>query len=347
MEAKIKWLSSVPNNQKKLPAPFWIAEELTARLYAKGEARIGVNDLKDVLLGCGKEGGRDASMAPRSLTEEEADKIVSDFLSFSGSPTATDVNFKLFLLQFTRMELFKAIRYLQALNPLSCPAPQIWNVLPTAVGKYQGEKMAKHLAPQGSGTVSLQALSAFYFKYEAVLAKDGVVGGSLSTVDISKELVLAAEEGAAAQLQLLLGSPLADPNAKDAFGRPLLQIAIESESEGCWRVLLGAKADANFRDNGGQTPLHSAVVDTNTSLLQDLVTAGVDLNSMNSNNQTALMVAAENGAESQASILIKAGADATLKNDEGQTALEIADENSEDDIVRMLGGNPDEEEAAK
>lgn len=322
--------------------PNWVSDELNAAIYASGLDRISKADLKKMILSCGKSTNPGAN-DPTQIPEGEVDQLLNDFFAYNDY--TENANLRIFIFQYTRMELFKTIRFLRSQYGNDLPVRQLCQALMGAAGRYQGDKMANHLCPdQFADTVALEKVAEFYFSYEAMLTKDATEGGVLCAFDIPKELLQAVEDNHAQQVKMLLTHPKGDPNAKDGNGSALLHIAVEAQYVEVYTVLLANGADPNILNRHGNTALHVALDDGNMDLLQELITAGCDVNMKSFDGQTALHLAVSVSNDFAVRALLQGKADPMLADSDGNTALALAKEEDDAEIVKLLD-TPAAEEA--
>jgi hypothetical protein len=142
--------------------------------------------------------------------------------------------------------------------------------------------------------------------YSIVVAGTLIVtalGPRLSADDeASRALVKAAASGERARVSALLKAG-ADPNGRDASGRPALVLAVASGRPEVVRALLRGGADPNQTDRSGWSGLHQA---------------------------------AESGALDAARALLDAGAEPDLRSRARSTPLDVAEQKGEAAIARLL-----------
>jgi ankyrin repeat protein len=119
----------------------------------------------------------------------------------------------------------------------------------------------------------------------------------------------------------------ADPDARDAEGRPPLVSAILGNSVALLGLLLESRADANATDLHGWTPLHFAAQEVLPQMASLLVAKGANVDAQdeegNSPLHRAVFSARDRGEVVH--ILRKAGAKPDLKNKAGETPRELAE----------------------
>lgn len=343
VDDRVNWFLQMP--PQSYPRPSWIADELTAKIYESGLDRISKEDLKKMIMSCGHASPVNPPSDPKPIPEEEVDQMLKDFFNYH---EYTDkCNLRIFLFQFTRKELFHTIRHLRSQFGKDTPVRQLQLALAGAAGTYQGGKMSRHLSPdQFADVISLNKVAEFYFKYEAMLTKDAVEGGILSTFDIPKEILQAVEDNAAKQVSMLLKHPKADPNMLDSFNTPLLHLAIAEQQVDVYNVLLKNGANPNILTKEGNTALHVALHDLNMDLLQELITSNADINLVATDGNTPLHTAVSICNDFAVRALLGAGADKTIQNKEGKTALDLATAENDKELVALLTDTPADEAPA-
>jgi hypothetical protein len=123
-----------------------------------------------------------------------------------------------------------------------------------------------------------------------------------SNDEASRALVKAAASGEVAGVSAALRSG-ANPNARDASGRPALVLAVASGRPETVRALLHGGADPNQTDRSGWSGLHQA---------------------------------AESGGLEAARALLDAGAEPDLRSRSRSTPLDVAEQKGETAIARLL-----------
>lgn len=98
------------------------------------------------------------------------------------------------------------------------------------------------------------------------------------------------EDGISAQLQLLVEKG-ANINAKDRYGRSVLQSSIQSNNPEVVKFLIDYGADLESTDNRGETALFNAVGLNNPTMVQLLIDHGANLEVKNEYGKTLLDVA--------------------------------------------------------
>ncbi len=184
----------------------------------------------------------------------------------------------------------------------------------------------------------------------------------------TRELLLAAREGDAAQVRSLVAggaavnhqdrsgmTPLmaasanghldivqalvaakADVNLKDASGRTALMAAAANRQVEIASALIAAKADVQARDAEGKTALLLAALAGEPEIVRALIKAGADVNAAPPSGESALIGASRRGDVAVVQVLVGGGADLSARSKEGKTALEIARRLSHHDVVAVL-----------
>jgi ankyrin repeat protein len=119
----------------------------------------------------------------------------------------------------------------------------------------------------------------------------------------------------------------ADPNARDAEGRPPLVSAILGNSVALVGLLLESKADVNATDPHGWTPLHFASEEVLPQMASLLLAKNADPNLKDDEGNTPLhrAVFSARGRDEVVRLLRKAGARDDVKNKAGETPRSLAD----------------------
>jgi uncharacterized protein len=119
----------------------------------------------------------------------------------------------------------------------------------------------------------------------------------------------------------------ADPDARDAEGRPPLVSAILGNSVALVGLLLESKADVNATDPHGWTPLHFAAQEVLPQMASLLLAKGANVNAADEEGNSPLHRAIffARGRYEVVQTLRKAGARPDLKNKAGETPRELAE----------------------
>jgi ankyrin repeat protein len=176
------------------------------------------------------------------------------------------------------------------------------------------------------------------------------------TPDQITDFAKAAKFDNVSEVNLLLKKGV-NPNTVDAYGNPMLILAIKDKSTNVIDLLLSNKnIDVDLSNKSGETPLMMASIDGNLPLVKTLVLAhkaqidhigwtplhyacakghlevaqflvanGATIDSLSVGNTTPLMMAVQSGNEQLVKFLLDKGADLQLKNNNGLTAIDIAD----------------------
>lgn len=115
----------------------------------------------------------------------------------------------------------------------------------------------------------------------------------------------------------------ANPNAKNADGRPMLMLAAQSGKQSVIKLLVSADADIDATDNQLRTPLFYAY---EYAVAKLLIRRGATINKRDSNGDTPLIHAVTRGKTNLTRALLEANADTTLRGSKGKTAKELAGE---------------------
>lgn len=153
-------------------------------------------------------------------------------------------------------------------------------------------------------------------------------------------LHLAAHNGNADLVKLLLEQKGMDVNGVDDFGRSALHHACLREKDDAAKILLAAGADADLYDKNGFTPLQLAVHMGNTDILPVFAEwqgDKADWNTRTAEKQESLLhLAVRHGMEAPVRKLIDLGADICTANEKGQSPLHLAIADNNSGIVDML-----------
>lgn len=122
-----------------------------------------------------------------------------------------------------------------------------------------------------------------------------------------RALLDAAARGDRARLSALLSAG-ADPDSRDAEGRPALLLAAASGRSGAVKALLQAGATADVATPSGWTPLHAAAAAGAVDVVRALLDADVDPDRPDRTRGTPLDVAEREGHDAVARLLRARGA---------------------------------------
>ena len=128
-----------------------------------------------------------------------------------------------------------------------------------------------------------------------------------------------------------------DPNSRDDFGTPLLNIAVRNDNEDFVKKLLdaGAEIDA-VSDDRGYTAVMDAVWRGNYDITKLLIEKGAELNTISKEGQSNLVLAVGADRVKICEILAKNGADPDIKDQMGMSAYGYATLFKKTEIVEIL-----------
>ncbi|KAH0543141.1 hypothetical protein FGG08_002486 [Glutinoglossum americanum] len=145
-------------------------------------------------------------------------------------------------------------------------------------------------------------------------------------------------------IQLLLGRPDIDLEAKDRLGRTALHWAAVCRSENLMRRLLlgssGRRADLRVRTPRGKTALHLAAAHGHAGIVGILLEHGADCKATSDGEWTALHMAAEKGHTEVVRVLLHSEANINAPTARGTTPLHWASSNGHAEVVRLLLSQP-------
>lgn len=150
---------------------------------------------------------------------------------------------------------------------------------------------------------------------------------------INQALILAAEEGKEALVQMLLENG-ANINFRDWVGSTALDFASTIGHEATVQVLLRNGANVNSKDDYGNSALHWAV--SYEGVVHMLVEEGSDVDAKNDDGQTPLCWSAQSGSTAVAAILLDQNADVNSQDVAGLTPLHKAALGGYKPIVELL-----------
>ena len=128
-----------------------------------------------------------------------------------------------------------------------------------------------------------------------------------------------------------------DPNARDDFGTPLLNIAVRNDNIDFVKKLLDAGAKINeASDDRGYTPVMDAVWRGNYEITKLLIEKGAELNTISKEGQSNLVLAVGADRIKICEILAQNGADPDIKDQMGMSAYGYATLFKKTEIVDIL-----------
>jgi len=128
-----------------------------------------------------------------------------------------------------------------------------------------------------------------------------------------------------------------DPNARDDFGTPLLNIAVRNDNEDFVKKLLAAGAEINaVSEDRGYTAVMDAVWRGNYEITKFLIEKGAELNTISKEGQSNLVLAVGADRTKICEILAKNGADPDIKDQMGMSAYGYATLFKKTEIVEIL-----------
>ncbi|KAK3730046.1 hypothetical protein QZH41_009561 [Actinostola sp. cb2023] len=129
----------------------------------------------------------------------------------------------------------------------------------------------------------------------------------------------------------------ADPNAKDRLGRTPLHLAVGSDAQGVFQILLRNRAtDLEARMDDGTSPLILAARFDLVDIVKDLIKAGAKVNNTDNKGKSALHWAASVNSHEVTAELTKNGAKKDLQDEKGQTPLFLGAREGSLEAVRIL-----------
>ena len=153
-------------------------------------------------------------------------------------------------------------------------------------------------------------------------------------------LHLAAHNGNAELVKLLLAQDGVDVNAPDAFGRSALHHACLREKDDAAKVLLAAGADTDMFDKNGFTPLQLGIFMGNADILPVFTAhygGKAGWNTRTAEKQESLLhLAVRHGSEMQVRRVLDLGVDLCAANAAGESPLHLAIATSNIHIAEML-----------
>jgi len=326
---RVNWFLQMP--KKEYPRAWYLTEELNQRLYALGKNAATETQLVEILTDCGKLASHDDDSKPRACTEKEATELVKEFVV--GFKQEEECLIKIFIMQWTRMELFQTVRYLWYTHGDSIPAEEVTKHVCAAAGKYQGGKICDHLETNSvhRKPIDIKTICEFYFTFEKML-KDNME--KLSSIDWDTELLAAVKDQHVSQVKIILSSPSAKPNiCFPTSNQSILHAAVEWDNKFLVQAILAGKADVNAKDPEGRTPLHLSLEDPDLSVVHSLLAAKADCTQISPDGTPVLHMAMNSGDESLITTLLEHGADVSQSDTDGKPALAYATELELDNAV--------------
>jgi len=127
-------------------------------------------------------------------------------------------------------------------------------------------------------------------------------------------LMVAAELGHTATVQVMLSAPVLDKDAQNSYGCSALLLAASNGHGACVDALVSAGADLNLSDRFGKTALIVAAENGFYDIVNRLVSASADVNAVSKRGVSALMLAAAKGHVDVCKCLTRHGADVKAEN---------------------------------
>jgi len=128
-----------------------------------------------------------------------------------------------------------------------------------------------------------------------------------------------------------------DPNARDDFGTPILNLAVRNDNEDFVKKLLNAGAQINaVSEDRGYTAVMDAVWRGNYEITKLLIEKGAELNTISKEGQSNLVLAVGADRIKICEILAKNGADPDIKDQMGMSAYGYATLFKKTEIVEIL-----------
>jgi ankyrin repeat protein len=146
-------------------------------------------------------------------------------------------------------------------------------------------------------------------------------------------LSLAAQNGDAAVVELLLATGTVEPDSEDDVGRTSLSWAAKDGHQAVVKLLLATgKVEPDHIDKYGRTPLEYAIDNADVAVIKLLLATG-----RVRSQRLSLHDAARNGHDAMVELLLAIGtADLNSKDECGQTPLSVASENGHASVVKLL-----------
>ncbi|MBO4639659.1 MAG: ankyrin repeat domain-containing protein [Treponema sp.] len=128
-----------------------------------------------------------------------------------------------------------------------------------------------------------------------------------------------------------------DPNSRDDFGTPLLNIAVRNDNLDFVKKLLDAGAKINeASEDRGYTPVMDAVWRGNYDITKFLIEKGAELNTISKEGQSNLVLAVGADRTKICEILAQNGADPDIKDQMGMSAYGYATLFKKTELVEIL-----------
>ncbi|MBO4639863.1 MAG: ankyrin repeat domain-containing protein [Treponema sp.] len=128
-----------------------------------------------------------------------------------------------------------------------------------------------------------------------------------------------------------------DPNSRDDFGTPLLNIAVRNDNEDFVKKLLDAGAEINASsDDRGYTAVMDAVWRGNYEITKLLIERGAELNTISKEGQSNLVLAVGADRTQICKILAENGADPDIKDQMGMSAYGYATLFKKTELIEIL-----------
>ena len=191
---------------------------------------------------------------------------------------------------------------------------------------------------QGQTSLSIAAKEGHAILVELLLGRDDV-DADHRDAEQNTPLSLAAASGHEAVVGMLVNRDDVDMNHKNVKGETPLSSAAREGHEAVVRLLLNKEAvDVNYKDVSGETPLFLAATEGYEAVVEVLMNReDVDLNSVNGRGDTPLSKAAEYGRTATVRmLLVKENVDLNHKNLQGNTPLLLAARNGRTAVVEVL-----------
>jgi len=147
---------------------------------------------------------------------------------------------------------------------------------------------------------------------------------------------LAAENGHAATVSVLLAKGGIEVNAKDEKDKTALVQAVQNGHKEIVTLLLAQNADVNSNANYNWVPLIYASYSGHKEIAEQLLAKGAEVNAQEKQGKTALMLAVQNGHKEIVTLLLAKGANVNAKDEYGKTALMLAAQNGRTALVQQL-----------